>query len=191
MSRRMLLIVVLVCGIAAAVAVAIAVRGAHGSSRADLFRFSTRGRRITPSNGATHAFGVQSGRLLAVRDGRAFYRLDTADGLCFGVGSAASLGDPGGEVCPRDPFPSSARPVLDFSVYEGRTASRDDLTIYRIEGFAADGVAAIGIRNRAGHVALRVAVADNVYVLSHVPPGLSGSVVALDSGGAVISGPDH
>ena len=191
MSRRTLLIVVVACGVATAIGVALAVRGAHGSSRADLFRFSTRGRRITPSQGASHAFRVQSGRLLAIRDGRAFYRLDTADGRCFGVGSAASLGDPGGEVCPRDPFPSAVRPVLDFSVYEGSAASRDGLTIYRIEGFAADGVAAVGILNRPGHVALRVPVSDNVYVLSHVPPGLRGWIVALDAGGAVISGPNH
>ena len=191
MSRRMLLIVVLVAGVATSLAIAIAVQGAHGSSRADLSRFSARGRRITPSSGAAHAFRVQSGRLLAVRDGRAFYELDTADGRCFGVGSAASIGDPGGEACPREPFPSASRPTLDFSVYEGHTPSRDDLTLYRIEGFAADGVAAVGILNRAGQVALRVPVSDNVYVLSHVPPGLSGVVVALDNGGAVISGPDH
>src|SRR5437667_10394135 len=152
MSGRVLLIVVIACGIAASLIVAMAVHGAHGSSRADLSRFSTRGERITPSPGARDAFRVQSGRLLAVRDGRAFYELDTVDGRCFGVGSAESLGDPGGEICPREPFPAPARPTLDFSVYEGHTASRDDMTLFRIEGFAADGVAAVGIVNRAGHV---------------------------------------
>jgi hypothetical protein len=86
---------------------------------------------------------------------------------------------------------SESRPTLDFSVFEGNAAARDDLTLFRIEGFAADGVAAVGILNRAGHVALRVPIADNVYVLSHVPPGLSGVVVALDQDGTVISGPDH
>lgn len=191
MSRRMLLIVLAVCGIASSLAVAILVRSAPGSSRADLFRFSVHGRRFTPSRGARSAFRVQTGRLLAVRDGRAFYELDTADGQCFGVGSATSIGDPGGEACPREPFPSAARPTLDFSVYEGHAAARDDLTLYRIEGFAADGVAAVGVLNRAGHLALRVPVSDNVYALSHLPPGLSGVVVALDAGGSVITGPDH
>ena len=192
MSRRIgLLVVVVACSIATSLAVAIAVRGAHGSSRPDLFRFSTRGQGITPSIVARHAFGVQSGRLLAVRDGRAFYELNSADGRCFGVGSTASLGDPGGEVCPHEPFPSASRPTLDFSVYEGHTADRGDLTLFRIEGFAGDGVAAVGVVNRAGQVALRVPVVDNVYVLSHVPPGLTGVVVALDADGAVISGPDH
>lgn len=191
MSRRMLMMVVGVCGIAAALAVAIAVRGAHGSSRTNLYRFSTHGQRITPSKGAKHAFRVQSGRLLAVRDGRAFYELDTADGRCFGIGSAAKIGDPGGEVCPQAPFPSASHPTLDFSVYEGNAPARDGLTLFRIEGFAADGVSAVGILNRVGHLALRVPVSDNVYVLSHVPAGLSGVVVALDSDGAVISGPDH
>jgi hypothetical protein len=191
MSRRTVLIFVVLCGIGAYSAVAIAVRGAHGSSRAALFRVSNRGVRITPSIGARHAFRVQSVRLLAVREGRAFYDLSTADGQCFGVGSSARLGDPGGEVCPQATFPSAARPTLDFSVYEGQTADRDSLTLFRIEGFAADGVAAVGVVNRAGKIAWRVPVADNVYVLGHVPPGLTGAIVALDARGAVIFGVGH
>lgn len=192
MSKRMLLALVVLCGIGTSLAVAIAVRGAHGSSRADLFRFSNRGARITPSVGARRAFHAQSVRLLAVREGRAFYELDTADGRCFAVGSASSLGDPGGEVCPRgEAFPSASRPTLDFSVYEGHTPDRDNMTLFRIEGFAADGVAAVGITNPAGHVVSRVPVLNNVYVLSHVPPGLGGAIVALGAGGAVISGTDH
>jgi hypothetical protein len=192
MSKRMLLTFVLLFGIAAAIAVAVAVRGAHGSSRAGVFRLSNRGVPITASHGARRAFGAASVQLLAARDGRAFYELDTADGHCFGVGSASNLGDLGGEVCPQGTaFPSASRPTLDFSVYEGQTVDRDDMRLFRIEGFAADGVAAVGIVNRAGHVGWRVPVSKNVYVLSHVPPGLTGAVVALDDGGSVISSPDH
>jgi hypothetical protein len=192
MPKRMLLMFVVLCGVGASTAVAVAVRGAHGSSRAGLFRLSNAGVRITPSRGVRHAFRAESVRLLAVRDGRAFYELDTADGRCFGVGSASDLGDPGGEVCPRgDPFPSASRPTLDFSVYEGQTPDRDSMTLFRIEGFAADGVGAVGVTNQAGRVAWRVPVSNNVYVLSHVPPGLTGAIVALDDGGSVMSGPDH
>jgi hypothetical protein len=192
MSKRMLMTFALLCGIGASIAVAVAVRGAHGSSRAGLFRLSNRGVRLTPSSGARRAFRLQSLRLLAVRDGRAFYELDTADGRCFGVGSASSLGDPGGEVCPRGaPFPSAVRTTLDFSVYEGQKVDREDMSLFRIEGFAADGVASVGVRNRAGHLTWRVPVSDNVYVLRRVPPGLIGAIVALDAGGSVMSGPDH
>lgn len=188
MSKQTLVILVALCGIGAAVGFAVAVRGANGSSRANLFRFSNHGVRVHPSTGAKHAFRIDSVRLLAVRDGRAFYELTTTDGHCFGVGSADAIGDPGGEVCPHDTFPSAPRPTLDFSVYEGRTATRDQMTVFRIEGFAADGVAGIGVLNGAGHVALRVPVSDNVYVLNHVPPGLTGAIVALDAGGSVLSG---
>ena len=192
MSKRMLLTFVLLFAIGAAIAVAVAVRGAHGSSRAGLFRLSNRGAQITASHGARRAFGVGSVQLLATRDGRAFYELDTADGHCFGVGSASNIGDLGGEVCPQGvAFPSASRPTLDLSVYEGQTGDRGDMTLFRIEGFAADGVDAVGIVNRARHVVWRVPVSKNVYVLSHVPPGLTGAIVALDDAGSVISGADH
>jgi hypothetical protein len=192
MSKHTLLMLVVLSAIAVSLAIAVAVRGAHGSSRAGLSGLSNHGVRVTASSGARRAFRVESVRLLAVREGRAFYELDTADGRCFGVGPASRLGDPGGEVCPRGgPFPSASRPTLDFSVYEGRSADRDDMRLFRIEGFAADGVAAVGIANRAGQVGLRVPVSNNVYVLSPVPPGLTGAIVALDGGGSVMSGPDH
>lgn len=193
MSRRMLLTLALLCGVGAAAAVAFAVRGAHGSGRPDLVRVSNRGVRIAASRGTRHAFHSASVHLLAARDGRAFYELDTTDGQCFGVGSSGDLGDVGGEVCPRGPapFPSAARSTLDFSVYEGQSPDRDGMTLYRIEGFAADGVAAVGITNRAGHVALRVPVDNNVYVLSHVPPGLTGEIVALDAAGSVMPVPNE
>jgi hypothetical protein len=190
MSKPVLITLAVLCAIGAAVAVAVG--RAHGSSRAGLFRLSNPGVRIAPTRIAHRLFRARSVRLLAVRDGRAFYDLDTSDGRCFGVGPADDLGNPGAEACSRGvSFPSASRPTLDFSVYEGVTPDRTDMRIFRIEGFAADGVAAVGIANRAGHVAQRVPVSNNVYVLSHVPPGLTGAIVALDAGGSVMSAPDH
>jgi hypothetical protein len=188
MSRRTLSIAA-VCAVAAsAVGGTIAVHRAHGTS---LSRISTEGRRVAPSSGAKHAFRIDSLRLLAIRDGRAFYALDTANGRCFGVGFADAIGDPGGEVCPAGaPFPSTSRPLLDFSVYEGSQGTgRDALTLFRIEGFAADGVAAVGVMNRAQKISLRVPVSDNVYVLSHVPPGSTGAVVPLGTDGTPLGPP--
>jgi hypothetical protein len=191
MSRRKVLIA-LVCGLVVAVVAAIAVHRAHGSPRAPLSRLSIQGRHVTPTRRAAATFHVDAMRLVAVRDGRAFYELDTANGRCFGVGSANAIGDPGGEACPAGAaqFPSPDRPIFDFSVYEARPgASHDQLTVYRLEGFAADGVSAVGVLNRAGKVSLRVPVADNVYVLDPIPPGLTGSVVPLDARGAPLNAP--
>jgi hypothetical protein len=175
-----------VCVVVATTAGAVAVHRAHGTPPSSLTRFSTRGRPVTATRTAPQAFRADSMRLVAVRDGRAFYEIDSARGRCFGVGSADAIGDPGGEICPTGaPFPSTDRPVLDFSVYEARPGGdRDQLTIFRIEGFAADGVSAVGVLNRAQRISLRVPVVDNVYEVNHLPPGLTGWVVPLDAGGA-------
>jgi hypothetical protein len=178
-SRRVSIAVV--CAVAASTAGAIAVHRAHGTPPSALTRFSTQGRSVKPSRDAARALKADSMQLLAVRDGRAFYEVDSARGRCFAVGSSEAIGDPGGEICPAGaPFPSADRPVLDFSVYEARSgADRDQVTIFRIEGFAADGVTAVGVLNRAQRISLRVPVLDNVYVVDPVPPGLTGRVVPL------------
>jgi hypothetical protein len=190
MSARKLLITFL-CGLVALAAGAIAVHRAHGSPRSALSRLSTHGRRVLPTPETARLLHIESLRLIAIRDGRAFYELDTANGRCFGVGSADAIGDPGGEICPTGAtFPSPGRPILDFSVYEGRPGSdRDQLTVFRVEGFAADGVAAVGVMNRAQRISLSVPVIDNVYVVDHMAPGLTGWVVPLDARGAPLNGP--
>lgn len=184
MSKRSLMIGAICVAVAAGVAT-VAVHRAHGSQREALWRMSNHGHNVSVGTRAKRAFRINDAQLLAVRDGRAFYRLQTQEGRCYGVGAAAAVGEPGGEACPSGtPFPSPFRPILDFSVYQGSVGTaRSDLDVVRVEGFAADGIATVGILNRAGQVALRVPVSDNVYVLSHVPPGLTGMVVGLDSDG--------
>ena len=179
--RRFALIVCVAVG---AVFALLVSRGAPGSGRPDLSRFSTHGRVVRVQG--------HPGTLIATRDGRSFYRYATADGRCFAIGSAADASI-GVEAClSSDTFPSIAHPLLDLSIYESRSHDRsDELTLYRVEGFAADGVAAVGVVNRAGNIGLRVPVSDNVYVLNNVPPGLTGSIVALDRGGAKLSAPNH
>lgn len=170
-------LLVLIALVVVAVAVALVVsRGAPGSGRAALSRFSTRGHSV--------AVDGHPGHVIATRDGQAFYRYDN----CFAVGPADSMGTIGGEACIADgQFPSSAHPLFDMSVYESTSRDRNaDMTLFRIEGFAADGVTKVGILNRAGKVGLRVQVVDNVYAVSHLPPGLTGSIVPLDAGGAIL-----
>ena len=127
---------------------------------------------------------IHAGNVLAVRHGRALYRLQLADGSpCFGVGSARDLGAPGSVVCPRGGFPSGGNPVLDLSVYEGTRHDLREFSLFRIEGFAADGVAAVEFFRPNGDIALRVPVSGNVYSAPGAPKGPIAGFAAVDAGG--------
>jgi hypothetical protein len=73
--------------------------------------------------------------------------------------------------------------VVDLSVYEGTSRDSRDLTLYRIEGVAADGVASIGFLRPNGSVALRVPVTANVYAASAGPGGPIAGIAAYDESG--------
>jgi hypothetical protein len=170
------LALIIVVAAAAGVIALLVSRAATSSGRPALSRVSTHGTSVR--------VGGHDGRLIATRDGQAFYRYDS----CYAVGPADRIGTLGGEACiAAGSFPSSGHPLLDMSVYESTSRDRNaDMTLFRIEGFAADGVDAIGVLNRAGKVGLRVPVTDNVYALSHMPPGLTGSIVPLDADGTAL-----
>jgi hypothetical protein len=128
---------------------------------------------------------IDSGNVLAVRDGRALYRLNRANGRdpCFGVGSANELGTPGSVICPRGGFPTAGNPVLDFSVYEATRHDVRELSLFRIAGFAADGIAAVEFIRPNGDVAVTVPVIGNVYATADVPKGPIAGFAAVDEGG--------
>jgi hypothetical protein len=126
---------------------------------------------------------IRSGTVLATRHNRVFYRLTTVSGdPCFGVGFATDVGTPGSVVCQRG-FPSGGNPVLDLSVYEGTRHDAKEFSLFRAEGFAADGVAAVQFFRPNGDVALTVPVSDNVYSAASVPKGPVAGYAALDPGG--------
>jgi hypothetical protein len=127
---------------------------------------------------------IRRGDVLGIRDGRALYRLTRENGdPCFGVGAASRLGSPGSVVCPRGGFPRAGNPVLDLSVYEGTRHDVRELSLFRAEGFAADGVVAIEFLRPNGDVALRVPVSGNVYSTSAVPSGPIAGLAAVDKDG--------
>jgi hypothetical protein len=127
---------------------------------------------------------IRTGSVLAVRHGRALYRLRLPSGApCFGVGPATDIGSPGSVVCPRGGFPSGGDPLLDFSVYEGTQHDLRELSLFRVEGFAADGVAAVQFFRPNGDVALTVPVSENVYSVASVPKGPIAGLAALDKEG--------
>lgn len=127
---------------------------------------------------------IKSGNVLAVRHGRALYRLEPANGPdCFGAGPANDIGTPGSVVCPRGGFPSGGNPVLDFSVYDGTRHDVREFSLFRIEGFAADGVASVEFFRPNGDVALTVPVSGNVYSAATVPKGPIAGLAAVDKQG--------
>jgi hypothetical protein len=126
---------------------------------------------------------IRTGSVLATRNDRVFYRLTTVSGEpCFGVGLATDVGSPGSVVCQRG-FPAGGNPVLDLSVYEGTQHDVKEFALFRVEGFAADGVAAVQFFRPNGQVALTVPVSGNVYSAASVPKGPIAGYTAVDKEG--------
>jgi hypothetical protein len=156
---------------------------AEASRQGPLARLSNSGRTVAPGQTtfARHA-AVRSISLLAVRGARAYYKVD-ANGTCFGAGPAAAVGALGSVDCPRDPFPTADRPILDFSIYELTDRGSRDYTLFRAEGFAADGVGAVAFLRPNGKVAFTVPVHENVFAATSVPRGQIKGLAALDRSG--------
>jgi hypothetical protein len=183
MSAKRKLAVVVLGFAASAVAASVLVRG--GDASQDGARISNRGGPVIALRGLRMKLApIRSGHVLAVRHGRALYRMQLADGTpCFGAGPAAVLGTPGSVVCSRGGFPSSGNPVLDLSVYEGTRRDVRDFSLFRVEGIAADGVAAVHFLRPNGEVALSVPVSGNVYSAASVPNGPVAGFAAVDKDG--------
>lgn len=170
----------------AAIAVAGAVGHDSGSSYAKLSRFSTGGHPVSLTRADAHVarlMGADAVHLLAKRADRAYYRITGSHGTCFGAGPAEKVGLITGEECPAGSFPTRGRPVLDYSVYEAMSHDRSGgLSLYRAEGFAADGVASVAFLRPNGEVALRIPVRGNVFSAAS-PGGPVATLVAYDSAG--------
>ncbi len=189
-SRRRTLVAALAAAMIAVPAVAFA--GDIGG----LFGFSTQG---TPVPTSATPFSQASGlaaamaelgfpsslQLIASRDGISFYAARRADGhLCFAVdaapGAPAHKGvgcDLGNPSLPGNPaFPSPARPIIDFSRFSNGA---------HLAGFAADGIATVGLLDTEGNVIASAPVSENVYALAN-PSGGGVAVEALDTHGSVI-----
>lgn len=134
-------------------------------------------------------------RKIAERDGRVYFVIERADGTrCYAVGSASKANRIGQIHCPISPaFPTAKQPILDESIFGGYDPSPglstpiDKLVVRRLEGFAADGVANVGIRVEGGNVEAVTEVTDNVYVrLTGLPTQPAREIVALDENGKVL-----
>jgi hypothetical protein len=133
-------------------------------------------------------------RTIAERAGRAYFVVDKRDGShCYAVGYTGQADLFGQITCPISPaFPSPERPILDLAVYHGQFApsgggaSPGGMTccLWRLEGFAADGVASVGVETASGTVEAVTPVQDNVYIrTSKLPSEAVRAIVALDGNG--------
>ena len=167
----------------AACAVVPLASWAEASRQGPLARLSNSGHTVASAQTAfARRAAVRSVSLLAVRGARAYYKVD-ANGTCFGAGPAADVGVLGSVDCPRGPFPTADRPVLDFSIYEVTDRRSRDYTLFRAEGFAADGVGAVAFLRPSGEVAFTVPVHGNVFAATSVPKDQIKSLAALDGSG--------
>ncbi|HXF97412.1 MAG TPA: hypothetical protein VNJ46_02235 [Gaiellaceae bacterium] len=126
-------------------------------------------------------------RLLAASEGRAIYRIGSD---CYGVGELPPTDQRFGSVHCGVEFPSSSHPIVDFTVVHGRfddAGKVAEMNVWRSEGVAADGVAAVAFRTAAGEIVGRAAVTDNVYRHSTIPEGELVAVVALDASGNILA----
>jgi hypothetical protein len=177
-----LTLALVVLGAAVAAGILVTQGGASGSHA----KLSNRGGAAVTIRGLRmRGATINNGNVLAVRNGRAFYRLNVVGGgTCFGVGRASDIGNPGSVTCPAGGFPRTGGDlVLDFSVYEGTRHDLREFSLYRVEGLAADGVAAVEFYRPSGDIALTVPVVANVYTAAIVPKGPIAGFAAVDKEG--------
>lgn len=123
--------------------------------------------------------------LMATRGGRSFYRLASGPGSnCYAVGPALREPDAFGQIHCAEPF-SRSNPLLDFTVLHG-SPNLEYVQLYRVEGIAADGVAAIELRDANGSTLGEAKVLDNVYHFDVLPNTRVETFVALHERGNVV-----
>jgi hypothetical protein len=192
-SRRLLL-----AGISIAIATSLIPAVALSGRLSSLFDFSNRGTPDGPGaeqlNNVRVAdrLGLEPGGTmrLAERSGFVFHTVRGKDQrLCFGISSGPSakselttlmcLSADGPAA-----FPSPSRPVLDFSPVMGRDGSTH-MYFPRIMGFAADGVAEVGLVDVYGRMHT-TPVEGNVYFAENFADVPAQAQIALDAQGEVI-----
>lgn len=145
---------------------------------------STRDRKAMEGRPGAKLGGPGGAFRIAVREGRAFYRLERAGGDCYSIGNANDSRRLGSAAC-SEAFPSAKQPVLNLSVIGGRIGS-PAIYVQRGEGFAADGIASVGFLDAGGDVVGKTTVSDNVYKLGAVPSVPVTAFVAFDRAGAIV-----
>ena len=147
-------------------------------------RFSTRDRLALARMGLLP--GSTGIKLIGSRQGRSIYALeDEQHRVCFASGRADDKDALGIVPCdtPSAGAPSfPTRPLFDLSVHEATGGIGS--TVIRLEGVAAEGVAAVQIETLGGERSRRVPVIDNIYVETRdLPLGPIRRLIALGADG--------
>ncbi|MFN2471845.1 MAG: hypothetical protein ABR583_12845 [Gaiellaceae bacterium] len=189
-GRRRFLVVLAALGLAVAVA-GIFTRVSDSSRGFDTV--SSRGTRVSPENYGFEGVPVEGGTgmyLMGSKGGREFFRLDGAEGPCFGTGRIGR--GPTNLYCRAghaDGFPSVKAPIIAAPAVEvaGPPGTPlDEARILSFEGFAADGIARIELV-QDDRVLAADAVEDNMYSLDVAGKEVSGTrVVARDEDGDIV-----
>ena len=185
MPRRLIILATVAAGLAVAVPLALLLGGtATGSTPGGRFaEISNGGQAVAPGPNQQRELqivGAINARRLALRDGRTFYRLARRDGtVCYSVNTTSVEDRIGGAMCPltATAFPSAARPILDFSLFEATSHVRGNMYLVDGQGFAADGVASVALLDESGRRIARAPATGNVYALD-VPPGQVATTIA-------------
>jgi hypothetical protein len=123
-------------------------------------------------------------KLMGAHEGRAFYRVGPH---CFGTGLVSGGAHRFESLTCTPEFPSTARPLLDMTVFHGGGPPDKwpptALTVWRSEGFAADGVAKVTFVDDDGSVVAETTVTDNTYRFDPVPTGTNLRLVAYSKSG--------
>jgi hypothetical protein len=130
--------------------------------------------------------GKVSIRLLGTRGGRSFYVIDVHGPRISQCLAISRAGRPdlfrGFECGSGDDFPSRRRPIADYSAFYSRRSG--EMHIVRLEGFAADAVAKVGLLDEDGKLVAPAPVIDNTYLrMTGFPTGRLEAIVAYDRGG--------
>lgn len=195
-------ILVLMLGVTSSVAVLAATALAVGGARQpDVGGLSNAGvpvdfARLSPVaiEGLQRAGGTGTLNRLGERAGTTFFAGSSfAEGkLCFATADAAARGPLtfGLVACQgaEGSFPSAEVPLADFSPRRGNdpvNPADEEVQILRLVGFAADGVARVGVVAVDGSV-FTAPVVNNIYASNDVPATNARAIVALDGSGETI-----
>lgn len=119
--------------------------------------------------------------LLGTRNGHGYYRLTKPNRYCYGVG-ATTLHRPSQIKC----FIKNPGVFVDFSVAES-SRGNPRIHLWRLEGMAHDGVAAVGMIGNRGQLLAKVSLHEGIYYLPSPPPAPIGKIVAYDAQGHVLA----
>lgn len=136
------------------------------------------------------AGGTAAARNMGTVGDVSFYETPSATGAaCFAIGLPRNGVGVGAVACPPTgesfSFPSDEHPILDMS-FTSSNPDTGSTSVAGLVGFAADGVASVGLIGPEGRLVGSTPVQNNLYVRRWAGGPDATAIVALDDNGAEI-----